>query len=494
MTAAITAPHIDWTSFLPFTVLTVGALLVLFVGLIGTDRFRRLAVPTLTVLTALVAVGALLNDWNHPTIVISGALRIDNLTVGLGILCLVGVISAVMLSFRTETEQGLGRGEFHSLLLFSALGMLTLLAANDLVTLFVGVELLSIPLYVLSAAELWRDRSLEAGLKYLIVGSVGSATLLYGLAFLYGATGSTALPQIGVVVSSGAPLEQTLFATGVALMIAGLGFKASAAPFHQWTPDVYEGAPTGVTSFMATATKAAAIGILIRILGGPLLPAIHDWSPIIATLAVLSIVIGNFGALGQDSVKRMLAWSSVAQVGYLLAAFVAADQLGVQALVFYMIVYAVMTLTGFAVVANNSRDWGEGERMGGFAGLGKRRPWLAGSMTVALISLAGLPPTDGFIGKLTIITVIIDGNWTWLGFVIVLGSLVSLVYYLRVIAIMWFKEPAEDAPARGGLAPEVLAAFVAVTTAILTVGMGMFPSWPLNRAAEIGEKIISPPR
>lgn len=491
MIGAVAAPQIDWTALGPISILTGGAILTLLIGLVGSAGFRKVAVPVTALASLIAALVWLVSHWTAAsgsgTAIISDALQIDTLTVTLGSICLIGAIVAVIVSLRSESE--LGSGEFHSLMLFSVTGMLVLIAADDLVTLFIGMELLSIPLYVMSGSALKRERSLEAGLKYLIVGSVGSATLLYGLALLYGATGSTGFSEIGKAALNGSTASDALFLGGMALAIVGVSFKASAAPFHQWTPDVYEGAPTGVTTFMATATKAAALGILIRLLVGPMLPAADDWSPIIAVLAVLSIAIGNFGALGQDSVKRMLAWSSVAQVGYLLAAVVVARELGIRAVIFYLAVYAVMTLAAFAVVADNSRGWDAGERLEGFAGLGRRRPWLAGAMSVAMLALAGLPPTAGFIGKLTVIGAVIDGGYAWLAFVVVVGSLVSLAYYLRVIAVMWFKDaPAgadEAAPRR---APELVA--VALVAAALTIAIGVLPSWPLDQAAKVEKKSL----
>ncbi len=491
MIGAVAAPHIDWTALGPISILTGGAILALLIGLIGSNGFRRIAVPVTTIATLLFALVWLISQWSNAsgtdTAIISDALQIDTLTVTLGSICLVGALVAVIVSLRSESE--LGNGEFHSLMLFSVTGMLVLIAADDLVTLFVGMELLSIPLYVMSGSALKRERSLEAGLKYLIVGSVGSATLLYGLALLYGATGSTGFPEIGKAALNGSTASDALFLGGMALAVVGIGFKASSAPFHQWTPDVYEGAPTGVTTFMATATKAAALGVLIRLLAGPLLPAVDDWSPIVATLAVLSIAVGNFGALGQDSLKRMLAWSSIAQVGYLLAAVVVAEHLGTQAVIFYLAVYAVMTLAAFAVVADNSRDWDEGERLEGFAGLGRRRPWLAGAMSVAMLALAGLPPTAGFIGKLTVIEAVLDGGYAWLAFAVVIGSLVSLGYYLRVIAVMWFKDaPAGAEEAAPRRAPELVA--VALVAAALTLAIGVLPSWPLDQASKVTNKSL----
>jgi NADH-quinone oxidoreductase subunit N len=487
VTLALTGPFIDWSAVSPLVALVVGGVIVLIAGLIGTDRIRSWLIPLLSIATFSTAGVLLATRWNDPQTVISGALRVDNLTVSLGLICLVAAIAAVILSIRSDTEGSLGRGEYHSLMIFTVAGMLTLIGANDLVTLFVGLELLSIPLYVLCAAELRREHSLESGLKYLIVGSVGSATLLYGSALLYGATGSTAFGNIGSALASGA-LGDPLLMAGTALVIVGLGFKVSAAPFHQWTPDVYEGSPTPITTFMAAATKAAAFGIAIRLLIGALLPAVNDWAPVIAALATVSIIVGNFGALGQDSVKRMLAWSSIAQAGYLLAGFVVATSLGVEALVFYLIVYAVMTIAAFAVVTENERTTVEGDRYSGFAGLGSRRPVLAVAMTVAMLGLAGFPPTAGFIGKLNLIQADAVGQWMWLAIVIALGSLVSLGYYLRLVAVMWMGAGEEPAEVPGNRSPEVV--FLAVIAAVAVIALGVAPSVPLERAADVGHSLV----
>ncbi|MEI6447310.1 MAG: NADH-quinone oxidoreductase subunit N, partial [Actinomycetes bacterium] len=410
--AVIKAPVIDWWALSPIIALTVGAILVLGAGLLGSERLRSWLVPVLAFDSLVVAAVLLAMRWNDPATIISGALEVDNLAVAMGLICMVGGLVAVVLSMRMDTEESIGRGEYHALLVFTVLGMVILIAANDLVTLFAGLELLSISLYVLCAAELRRERSLEAGLKYLIIGSVGSATLLYGSALLYGATGSTSLTKIGTALAGSSLLGDPLLLAGIALMIVGLAFKASVAPFHQWTPDVYEGSPTPITQFMSVATKAAAFGIIVRMLAGPLLPAVEQWQPALAALATISIVVGNFGALGQDSVKRMLAWSSIAQAGYLLAAITVASALGIQALVFYMLVYAVMTIAAFAVVVEVERTGVDGDRVAGFAGLGRTRPVLAVAMTLSMLSLAGL--FAGFFGKVEIISALAEGGFSWL--------------------------------------------------------------------------------
>jgi NADH-quinone oxidoreductase subunit N len=316
-------------------------------------------------------------------------------------------------------------------------GMALLVAAQNTVALFLGLELLSIPLYVLCATEMRNEHSLEAGLKYLIVGSVGSATLLYGIALLYGATGATDFSAIASAIATHGLASNAMLLTGIALCVAGLAFKASVAPFHQWTPDVYEGAPTPITAFMAVATKVAALGVMVRLFDVALIEAHASWGPALAVLATITILVGNVGALGQSSLKRMLAYSSVAQAGYMLAGVVVAGALGAQALVFYLAVYLAMNMAAFAVIVARERETDLGDSVQAMAGLGRKRPWLAWPMTISMLGLAGIPATAGFIGKFYLIDAAVSGGYAWLGVVIVIGSMISLGYYLPVIATMW---------------------------------------------------------
>ena len=307
---------------------------------------------------------------------------------------------------------------------------------------------------MLCATEMRREHSLESGLKYLIIGSVGSATLLYGLAMIYGATGSTDFATIATALSSGSLASDPLTLTGIALCVAGLCFKASVAPFHQWTPDVYEGAPTPVTALMAVTTKVAALGVFLRFFDVALIDAQASWGPALAVLATITILVGNVGALGQSSLKRMLAYSSVAQAGYMLAGVVVATQLGVAATVFYLAVYLFMNMAAFAVVVARERETGLGDSIQAVAGLGRERPRLAWPMTISMLALAGIPATAGFIGKFYLIDAAVSGGYTWLGVVIVVGSMISLGYYLPVIAAMWMREaPAGAAGAAGVASP-----------------------------------------
>ena len=296
-----------------------------------------------------------------------------------------------------------------------------------------------------------REHSLESGLKYLIIGSVGSATLLYGLALIYGATGSTDFS--GVAAAAGEVCDDPLMLAGIALVVAGLAFKASVAPFHQWTPDVYEGAPTPITAFMAVATKAAAFGVMLRLFDVALISASDTWGPALAALAVITIVVGNVGAIGQSSLKRLLAYSSVAQAGYMLAGVVVSTRLGIQATIFYLAGYVLMNLAAFAVIVARERESEAGDDISSLYGLGADRPLLAWPMTIAMLSLAGFPATVGFFGKLYLIQAAVDNEYAWLGIVIVIGSAISLVYYLRVIAAVWMRPASDAAPASGGRVP-----------------------------------------
>jgi NADH-quinone oxidoreductase subunit N len=513
------APHIDWAALSPLVALTAGACLVLMVGLLRPAFVRSALVPGLTGLTLAAAAGLGVWQWGENTSVVAGAIAIDDLTLSMLMIFAFAGAATVLLSARSLAAAEAGHGEYHALLLLAILGMVVLAGATNLVSLFIGFELLSIPLYVLCATELRREHSLESGLKYLIIGSLGSAVLLYGLALLYGATGSTDFATIAKSV--GEVRDDPLFLASLALIVTGLAFKASVAPFHQWTPDVYEGAPTPITAFMAVATKAAAFGIILRLFDSALIGAANEWAPALAALAVATIVIGNVGAIGQSSVKRMLAYSSVAQAGYMLAGVVVSTRLGISAVVFYLFAYAVMNLAAFAVIVARERETPYGDDLRALNGLGADRPWLAWPMTIAMLSLAGFPVTAGFFGKIYLIDAAIDNDYAFLGIAIVLGSAISLAYYLRVVAAVWLSAPAvarspaprvapggrpaiaggsveadEEAGAvaagrgeRGGRQFEV--AFVAVFCAAATLAMGIYPGPLFDVARDAGAALRS---
>jgi NADH-quinone oxidoreductase subunit N len=483
-------PHVDFAALGPIEALLAGSLIVLMLGLLRSRQVRHQLVPLVTLITLLVTIGVTVWQWHDHTSVVAGAMSIDGLSLVLTLVVVSAGVAATLLSWRALAPREAAHGEYYALLLGSMAGMLVLISATNLVTLFVGLELLSIPLYVLCATELHRASSLESGLKYLVIGSVGSATLLYGLALIYGATGQTSFAGIAASLARGGASDPLLL-TGIALGATGLCFKASVAPFHQWTPDVYEGAPTPITAFMAVATKAAAFGVLLRLFDVALIADHATWGPALAGLAAVTIVVGNVGALGQSSLKRMLAYSSVAQAGYIMAGVVVATQLGVRATVLYLVTYLLMNLTAFAVIVARERETTLGDDIDALAGLGAERPVLAWSMTIALLSLAGIPVTAGFIGKVYLIQAAVDGGYAWLAVVIVLGSAISLAYYLRVLAAIWMRSapsvgevllpaiaggspdgPVVPAPVRG-YHPEVV--LVAVLGAAGSLFLGIIP-------------------
>jgi NADH-quinone oxidoreductase subunit N len=501
--ADVQAPEIDYEALSPLMATVGGSIVVLMVGLFRGRVVQTILVPGTGAASLLTAIGLTIWIWEpgEQQPIIEGSLTVDTLALGISMLFYVAGLVCIALSLRAVAAREAGHGEYYALLLGSITGMVVLAEASDLIALFVGIELLSIPLYVLCASELRRSTSLEAGLKYLVIGSVGSATLLYGLALIYGATGAMQFDAIASAIGSD-ELSATdpLLLTGIGLAATGLAFKASVAPFHQWTPDVYQGAPTPITTFMAVATKAAAFAIFLRLFDHALQVSQPDWAPALAALATATIVIGNVGAIAQRSLKRLLAWSSVAQAGYLLAGVVVGTRLGLQATAFYLAVYLLMNVAAFAVVVARERVSEHGDDLASLDNLGQSQPWLAWPMTIAMLSLAGIPATAGFIGKFYLIDASVAGDYTWLGIVIVVGSVVSLVYYLRVIAVMWmgrYEVELPGVPGRrvkpvAGWSPEAdlraqpEVALVAILFGAATIVFGLWPEPLFDAAREIG--------
>ena len=501
------APDIDYAGLSPIIALTAGLVLTLVVGLVGgSSRRERVVVSVFGIGTLAAAAGLEIWQWGEQKDLVAGALRLDDLAIASSLIAIAAAGFCIPLSWREDSVErpigASGHGEFQALLICSVLGMTMLAAAQNLIALFVSLELLSIPLYVLCGSALRREESLESGLKYLIVGSLGSATLLYGLAFVYGATGSTDFGGIAQGIR-GSVVDDPLLLIGIALSATGLAFKLSIAPFHQWTPDVYQGAPTPVTAFMAVATKAAAFAAVVRFFEVALGPAVDDWQPALAALAAVSIVVGNAGALGQTSLKRLLGYSGVAQAGYMMVGVVAVTQAGTSALIFYLAAYALMNLAAFAVITIRERETVHGDEIAAVEGLGRVRPGLAAALTVSMLALAGLPGTAGFIGKLYLIEAAVDSDYTWLAVMIAIGTMISLAYYLRVIAAVWMgpaeERPEGPMPAIAGASQEadptgarcrVILGLTFVVTAA-TIFFGFIPSPLVDWANQAGASIAS---
>jgi len=498
------APEIDYAGLSPVIALTAGLCVVLLAGLL--PRITRFAIAGLTLASLGAAAGCAVWQWGEREDLVSSALRLDELGLAAALIALLAAAVCVLLSLREPAAEEAGLGAFYALLLGSVLGMVILAQAQNLVAFFVGLELLSIPLYVMCGSALKREGSLESGLKYLIIGSLGSATLLYGFALLYGAGGSMDYGEIASALAAG-DADDSLVLIGVAMVATGLAFKVSLAPFHQWTPDVYEGAPTPVTAFMAVATKAAAFVAFARLFELALAEVAPDWDAALAALAVASIAVGNIGALGQDSLKRLLGYSGIAQAGYMLAGIVVFSEQGLNALVFYLAAYTLMNLAVFVTIVARERETTHGDDIKALEGIGVSRPLLAWPLTIGVLALAGMPGTSGFIGKLFLIEATVDADYTWLGVVIVLGSMVSLAYYLRVLAAVWMRpEPAaapakqETMPAIAGGSPEAgvpkgasrcgLVVGAGILCAAATVFFGVIPSPLVDWASAAGASLF----
>jgi NADH-quinone oxidoreductase subunit N len=419
--------------------------------------------------------------------VMAGMLAADDFALFLHALILGVALLGVLLAGSYLREIATERGEYYALLLFAVVGMLGLVAAKDLIAVFIALEVMSLSLYAMVGLRRDREESQEAAFKYFVTGAFSSSFFLYGIALLYGASGSTRLDKIGPAVATLAPGQERLVLLGVGLLLVGLGFKVALVPFHMWTPDVYEGAPTTVTAFMSAGVKAAAFGALLRVFAEALAPLGASWRPLVGGLAILTIVVGNLGALAQTNVKRMLAYSSVAHAGYLLVALVAAPQIATEAVLFYLVAYAAVNLGGFGALASLAKAGKEPLSLGDVAGLSERHPALAAALTVFLVSLAGVPVSAGFVGKFYLFAAAVGAGYTPVAVVGVLMSVVSAYYYLRVVVAMYMREPTRDVswPAPSPAASLALAVSVAVVLAL-----GVYPAPVLELAHRAAQSLL----
>jgi NADH-quinone oxidoreductase subunit N len=466
------SPTIDWAALSPELILLGGASICLVLTLFLPWGWRR---PFCAAVAAACFVGAgaaaivlfVMDDAGRAVIV--DAIRRDRLAEFGQILVAGSGLLAVGASFGWERNERDRIGEYYALLLSAAAGMAFFVAASNLMTLFLGLEWFSISLYVLTAIAVAWLPSLEAGLKYLIVGSFGSAILLFGSAFVYGATGAISFSGIA---AGAAGADHLLFVMGLALILVGLGFKMSAAPFHMWTPDVYQGAPTPVTAFMSAATKVAALIATMRLLVTAFPSEARLWTITLAVIACISLAWGNIGALVQTDIKRLLAYSSISHAGFLLIPIAVGTPLGGRALLFYLISYAAMNLGAFAIVAARERELARPLTFDGLAGLGWERPMLGMAMSLFMFGFIGLPPAGLFLGKFYAFSAAIDRGWTWLAIVGVVATVVSIYYYVGVIGAMYFQRPVEVrvAPAGGSPPRDVGLSLTILLAVAVTVG------------------------
>ena len=465
----------DLLTLLPELVLVILVLLVLTVDLLLTREQKWLLTPLTVVGLALVGV-ACWQVWDVNETVFAGFYRVDDLSVFFKVASVaIGILSALFAPAYLA-QRRLPLGEFNVILLFSISGMFVLASSSDLITLFIGLELMVMPAYLLAGYAKTDRYSNEGGLKYFLLGSFASAILLFGISWTYGLTGSTRISEIGGLVSGAGPAGLV----AIAMLTVGSTFKAAAVPFHFWTPDAYQGAPTPITGFLSVGPKLGAFALLVRLFVDGLGGSGGDWYGVMAVLAVLTMTGGNIVALAQTNVKRMLAYSSIAHTGYILAGLAAFAHAsdpaikaqGVEAILFYVLGYGVMNIAAFSVVGMLQRDPRRFGGLAAFAGLGGRAPALAAAMAVLLLSLTGIPPTVGFFAKLYVLVATVDAGVAWLAVAIALNAALAAFYYLRVIVYMYMREP-EDDPAPIDRSP--LTAFALAVSVAGVLLLGLFP-------------------
>jgi len=476
----------DLSTILPLTILTGWACVLLLVDLF-IPKTRKGITALLSALGLAITLGYTLSGLGQEVSGFGGMVTLDGFSTFVNALILVSGLLGIALAYGYVKRMGIERGEYYTLLLFSVAGMMLMAQATDLIIVFLALELLSIPLYVLAAFARPREESEEAGLKYFLLGAFSSGFVVYGIALIFGATESTNIFAIQAAASS--PNSSLLLTIGAALLLIGFGFKVAAVPFHMWTPDVYQGAPTAVTAFMSSGAKIAGFAALLRVFATAFPSLAVDMTDILWALAALTMIVGNVVAISQTDIKRMLAYSSIAHAGYILMAFVpygnpAVRDVSIAAGLFYLVSYAFTNFGAWGVVIALEKKEGKGLEIADYAGLSKKHPALALAMTVFMLSLIGLPPTIGLVGKFYLFRAVIAGGFTWLAIIGVLTSLISAYYYLRVVVTMYMKD-GEPATER-----ETWLDMTTAVTALVTVAVSLFPQFLFAWASEAVLKLF----
>jgi len=423
-------------------------------------------------LTLLTLVGAALitaSTFSHMPVLAFSNMFVDDALADTLKLMLYGVVATVLIYARGYIQlRGLYRGEFFVLMLFAMLGMMVMISGSHFLTLYLGLELLSLSLYALVALQRDSRVATEAAMKYFVLGAIASGMLLYGLSMIYGATGTLSIAQLAATLPNVDHLD-TVLVFGLVFTIAGLAFKLGVVPFHMWIPDVYHGAPTAVTLFIGSAPKLAAFAFVMRLLIDGLGGLALDWQPMLALMAILSMAIGNITAIAQTNMKRMLAYSTISHMGFLLLGFLAASPNGYNAAMFYVVVYVLMSLGGFGMILLLSRAGFEADQLDDFKGLNRRSPWYAFLMLLLMVSMAGIPPTVGFYAKLSVLQAAVQAGYLWLVVAAVLMSVIGAYYYLRIVKLMYFDEPLDAAPIK--VNPDMSVLLSVNALAVLALGI-----------------------
>ncbi len=440
----IAMQNVNMAAIMPSLVLSGFGMVLLLIS-VFSKRGRTAHVAWMSIVALVVTAIVTVSGWNNPQEGFAGSVILDNFAIFFSMIFIIAAVLTILISDSYLQREGYPVGEYYPLILFCTAGAMWMASGTDLMTIFLGLEVLSVSLYVLAGFFRGDVRSNEAGLKYFFLGAFSTGFLLYGIALLYGVSGSTKIAVIAQHVSQmPAIMENPMFIAGSILLLIGFLFKIGAAPFHMWAPDVYQGAPTPITAFMSAGPKAAALAALLRISIIGLGSIQADITALFWVLAVLTMIIGNFIALSQTNIKRMLAYSSIAHAGYAMVGIVAWNQIGLSAIMFYMLVYTFMNIGAFAVLVLAGKKGEENLTLEGFAGFGFKRPFLGVAMCIFLFALMGLPPTAGFTGKFFVFAGALKAGYVWLAIIGVLNSAVSLYYYLRVIVYMYFKDPQEN--------------------------------------------------
>ncbi len=422
---------------LPEIALAVGAMVLLMIGVFSGSKSSSLVTGLSIALLAIAGALVLLSGEGEA---FGGAFVQDSFAKYMKVLTLVGSITALSMAVGHPGEEQIDRFEFPVLIVLATLGMLLMISASDLIALYLGIELQSLALYVVAAINRDSTRSTEAGLKYFVLGALSSGMLLYGASLIYGFTGQIGFSEIADALASSDRSLGVIF--GLVFLLAGLAFKISAVPFHMWTPDVYEGAPTPVTAFFAAAPKVAAMAMLVRVVIESFEPVTPDWQQVIVFVSIASMVLGAFAAIGQRNIKRLMAYSSIGHMGYALVGLAAGSQVGVSGVALYMLIYMITTLGTFAcILAMRRKEEGNVEQIDDLAGLSSTNPLMATILTIFMFSLAGIPFLAGFFAKYFVFVAAIEAGLITLAIIGVLASVVGAYYYLRIIKIMWFDEP-----------------------------------------------------
>jgi NADH-quinone oxidoreductase subunit N len=474
---SIDIPTICLTNIGPLITLSVAGLLLLLIDAFSIKGSKKGYFHQISLVAIVIGIIQTIFLWNRQGTDFSGMVYVNNYSFFFYMVFLIGTGISIIFSVKYLEEYKKNYGEYYALMLFSAVGMMLMAAGGNLVTIFLGLEILSIPIYIL--AGLFREdvKSNEAALKYLLLGGFSSAFLLFGIAMLYGGTGTFSLPELAKLIQAGGMNALTYL--GLGLLIVGFGFKISLAPFHMWTPDVYEGAPTSITAFMSVGTKAAAFAAFLRILLIVFPSVKMEWDMLLWVVAVATMTIGNLTALAQTNIKRMLAYSSIAHAGYILVGVIAGNELGAIGILYYLLAYTLMNLGAFGVIILVSRKKDNYLNIYDYSGLGFQYPGLAAVMSVFMFALVGMPPTAGFIGKFYIFSAAVQAGYIWLVIIGVINSLISVYYYLRITVIMYMK------PAEADLGPVETTAMVNATlvlSALAVLLLGIFPGTIFNLA------------